>query len=69
MQYFTCGKVQEIKISFVIVILKVTVIRFPKARFKLDFGRIGNCGNFGKTDAQSGWNSVFRIVVEKFLHP
>ena len=37
-QFFTFGKVQEIKISFAIVMLKVTVIRFPKARFKFDFG-------------------------------
>ena len=38
MGFSTCGKVQEVKIFFVIAILKVTAIRFPKAMSELDSG-------------------------------
>ena len=40
-QFFTCGKVQEIKRSFVIVILKVTSNQLPKGQVQVGFW-IGN---------------------------
>ena len=41
--------------------------QLPKGQVQVGFW-IGNCANSGKTDAQSGWNSVSRIVVEKVPH-
>ena len=67
MQLFTFGKVQEIKISFAIVLLKVTVIRFPKAmQVQVGFW-IGNCANSGKTDAQNGWYSRYYETYRECL--
>ena len=31
--------------------------------------KIGNCAGYGDSNGQTGWNSVSRLVIKKFLGP
>ena len=42
--------------------------QLPKGNIRVGFW-VGNCQNYGNADANSGWNSVSRIVIEEVPPP
>ena len=40
----------------------------PKGHVRVGFW-VGNCAGYGNSDADSGWNSVSRIVIEEVPPP